>query len=67
VLNIPEVIADLRKQRDCIALAILALENVSTSRPRWRGRPRMSLHAKTEPANHALVTTSPTKTMVAAN
>jgi hypothetical protein len=45
-VDITSVIADLRSQRDDIAQAILALEHLSVSQLKRRGRPRKSRLAK---------------------
>ena len=45
-MDLLEVVADLRNQLDNINQAILALENMSTLRPRGRGRPRTKFDSK---------------------
>ena len=50
-MDITEFVADLRNQLDNINRAILALENMSTSQPRRRGRPRTKFHPKSNAAS----------------
>ena len=63
-MDITEFVADLRNQLDNINPAILALENMSTSRPRRRGRPRTKFHSKSNAASGSIFLQHP-KTMSA--
>lgn len=56
-MDIASVLADLRSQRDNLKQAIMALEQLSLSRPRRRGRPRTNFHAITQAANEAALGT----------
>jgi hypothetical protein len=67
-VDITSVLAELRNQRDILNQAILALENISTLRPRRRGRPRTNFHTKAGLLNRVAVSTSfHPKTMAAAS
>ena len=66
-MDITEVVADLRNQLDDINQAILALENMSTSRPRWRGRPRTKFHSKSNAASGNTVFCHPKTTPPSGN
>jgi len=67
-VDITRVLADLRNQREMVNQAILALENISTLRPRRRGRPRTNFHTKAGLLNGVAVDTSyRPKTMARAN
>jgi len=44
-MDLLEVVADLRNQLEIIDQAISALENMSTSQPRRRERPRRKIHS----------------------
>jgi len=67
-VDITSVLEELRIQRDILNQAILALENISTLRPRRRGRPRTNFHTKVGLLNRVAVSTSfHPKTMAAAN
>jgi hypothetical protein len=50
-MDITEVVAGLRNRLEIINQAILALENMSTSQPRRRGRPRTKFDFKSNAAS----------------
>jgi hypothetical protein len=66
-MDIMSVLADLRYQRENINQAILALENIATSRPRRRGRPRTNFHTKADLNAVAVSASFHPKTMATAN
>ena len=63
-MDVASVIADLHNQLDKVNQAIVLLENISTSRPRQRERPRTSFHGSSKAVNADSMKTSPrSKTM----
>jgi hypothetical protein len=57
-VDIASVIADLCNRLDNVNQAILALEKMSTSWPRQRGRPRTRFHSRSKTGNTAGMKTS---------
>ena len=57
-VDIAGIIADLRNQVDNLDQVILALEKMSASGPKRRGRPRTKFQAKAIPANKVSFSTS---------